>query len=163
MKRQWFIIMFLNKKTNPFSKAIQSKPTMEDKRQYLSFIQAIVSRLSDHCKAIKMGTVTFLAGAVAYLAAHPNNVQLSWKVITCYAVIIVVLWILDAYYLRQERLFRKLYNESSEINNLSQFTYKMDVKHLERKVSGLHRIMFSITIWPIYTISLLFLFIFKML
>lgn len=153
--------MFLAKKTKSFPDPVQFRPTMEDKRTYLSFIQAIVSRLSDHCKAIKMGTVTFLAGAVAYLAAHLDNVQLSWKVITCYAVIIVVLWILDAYYLRQERLFRKLYNEASEINNPSQFTYKMDVEPLKSKVSGLHRIMFSITIWPIYTISLLFLFVFK--
>ncbi|WP_330258911.1 hypothetical protein OG586_13970 [Streptomyces murinus] len=74
--------------------------------KHLELIQAVVTRLANGSFLIKGWTMT-VAGIFFGLAA--NN--WSWKIATTGIIPIVGFWLLDSYYLRQERLFRKLYDD----------------------------------------------------
>lgn len=78
----------------------------EDLVKHLEMVQAVVSRMASNSFLLKGWTVTLTAALFA-LAAKDSKVV--------FAVIALLpalsFWGLDAYYLRQERLFRKLYDE----------------------------------------------------
>ncbi|MCF3960803.1 hypothetical protein [Streptomyces fuscigenes] len=88
--------------TNP----APSIPITSEEIKHLEMIQAVVTRLANGSFLIKGWTLT-VAGVFFGLAA--NN--LSWKVTTAGMVPLFGFWLLDGYYLRQERLFRKLYDD----------------------------------------------------
>lgn len=73
--------------------------------KHLEFIQAIVTRLGNGSFLIKGWTLTAAGIFFAVLAK-----DLSWKVAVTGFIPIAGFWLLDSYYLRQERLFRKLYD-----------------------------------------------------
>lgn len=79
-----------------------------DRVKHLEFIQVTVNRLAGNSFLMKGWTVTLIAALFA-LAAKESQQR--------YAVISLLpalcFWGLDAYYLRQERLFRKLYEYSA--------------------------------------------------
>lgn len=77
----------------------------EDQRKHLEFVQATISRLAGNSASTKTWTVTIgLAGfGLAKVKTDPS--------IAIAAVLLVaVLGLLDSRYLRQERLFRKLFD-----------------------------------------------------
>src|SRR5205809_160574 len=78
---------------------------MESKLKHLEICQAVISRMAGNCFLLKGWSVTLVAGLFA-LAAAGANVRFA-----CVAYLpIVIFWYLDAYYLRQEKLFRKIYD-----------------------------------------------------
>lgn len=74
--------------------------------EHLKFIQAIITRLAGNSFQLKTWTIT-LVSALFALAAKDSN---QYFVLVSYFPIIVF-WGLDAYFLDQERMFRKLYAE----------------------------------------------------
>jgi hypothetical protein len=76
----------------------------EDRGRHLELIQAIVGRMAGNSFMLKGWSVTLAAGLFA-LAARDSD----WKVAAIAMLPTLAFWCLDAYYLRQERLFRKLY------------------------------------------------------
>lgn len=69
-------------------------------------IQAVISRMAGNSFLLKGWSVT-LAAAVIALAANKD----SHALLTLIALLpVVMFWLLDGYYLHQERLFRKLYD-----------------------------------------------------
>lgn len=75
--------------------------------KHLEMIQAIVTRLGNGSFLIKGWTMT-LAGAFLGFAVN----RASWKIAAVAIIPVAGFWILDSYYLRQERLFRALYEEA---------------------------------------------------
>lgn len=85
-------------------------PSVSDRQvKHLEMIQAIVTRLGNGSFLIKGWTMT-LAGAFLGFAVNRS----SWKVAAVAVVPLFGFWILDSYYLRQERLFRALYEEARQ-------------------------------------------------
>ncbi len=79
---------------------------MEKKLKHLEMIQAVISRMAGNSFLLKGWSVT-LAAAVIALAANKD----SHALLTLIALLpVVMFWLLDGYYLHQERLFRKLYD-----------------------------------------------------
>lgn len=74
--------------------------------KHLEFVQAVVTRLGQNSFTVRGWSVTLVSVVFAIIAS--KDVPPSAALITL--VPTVVFWGLDAYYLRQERLFRKLYN-----------------------------------------------------
>ena len=77
-----------------------------DKSVHLQMLQGVISRMGSNSFVLKGWNVT-LASALFALAAKDSNSRF---------ILIAILptlafWCLDAYYLRQERLFRKLYED----------------------------------------------------
>lgn len=84
---------------------------METKISYLNMIQNIINRMAKNCFALKGWAVTLVAGVFALAAKDTNAIYFLIAYIP-----IVSFWLLDAYYLQQERLFRSLYNYVRNLN-----------------------------------------------
>lgn len=79
---------------------------MERKHKHLEFIQLTVVRLAANSFLIKGWTVTLVAALFALSAKDANN---HYLVLAFFPI--PVFWVLDGYFLWQERLFRALYDE----------------------------------------------------
>jgi hypothetical protein len=80
---------------------------MSDKIKHLDYIQDIIKRMADNSFKLKQWSVTLVSGLVALSPAARDKAA-----IIGFAMIpIIVFWILDGYFLWQERLFRKVYDE----------------------------------------------------
>jgi len=78
----------------------------ENKRKHLEFLQLTITRMNSNSFLIKGWTIT-LVSALFALAAKDANVN---YVLVSY-IVIPVFWILDGYYISQERQYRALYAE----------------------------------------------------
>ena len=81
----------------------------EKKLKHLEFIQAVVNRMSGNSFLLKGWSVTLVAALFALAAKDSNK---NYIVVAYFPVLIF--WLLDAYFLSQERLFRSLYEAVSK-------------------------------------------------
>lgn len=79
---------------------------MESKLQHLAFIQSVIDRLSGNSFLLKGWGVTLIAALFA-LAAKDSNKQF---ILLAYFPIIAF-WLLNGYFLSQERKYRALYDQ----------------------------------------------------
>ena len=77
----------------------------ETKIAHLQMIQAVVMRMAGNSFMVKGWTVTLVTALFALAAADVNR---FFVYVACLPA--VMFWVLDAYFLRQELLFRKLYD-----------------------------------------------------
>lgn len=78
-----------------------------DRVKHLEFIQATIARQASHSFTVKGWSLTVAAVVYAYTASH-----LSWWLAIMALVPPAAFAWLDLYYLRQERLFRELYEDA---------------------------------------------------
>lgn len=105
---------------------------------HLEFIQAAIGRMAQNSFAIRTWTVT-LVSAMFALAAYQANALFA---LLCY-IPLCGFWVLDAYYMRQERLFRKLYEKARSSGEDLQLS--MDTSAFEGDVDSWLCTMFSAT------------------
>lgn len=79
---------------------------MENKRKHLEFIQNVITRMNSNSFIIKGWTITLIS-AIFALAAKDAEV----KYILISYIAIPSFWILDGFFISQERQYRKLYDE----------------------------------------------------
>ena len=79
---------------------------MENKHKHLEMIQVVINRMANNSFLLKGWAVTLVAGIFALASKDTNKIYFLIAYVP-----IVVFWGLDAYYLRQERLYRKLYDK----------------------------------------------------
>lgn len=118
----------------------QSKMTelSETRIRHLEAIQAVVNRMNSNAFALKALAGTITAAVIAYAGAAPDAApRLAWAGI----VPAVVFWLMDAQYLRQERLFRKLYDgvRGGEVEE----PFSMDFRRYSKEVAHVIRIAIS--------------------
>ena len=115
----------------------------EENVKHLEMIQAIISRLAGNSFLIKAWTVTLSA------AAYGISInRIDWRISTIGTVAVVAFWMLDSYFLRQERIFRLLYDYArSDIEAITRFS--MATTRFRRRV---HRVatFFSATLSLLY-------------
>lgn len=94
----------------------ESRTSMETGRgleeieiKHLELVQSVISRMAQHSFQLKGWSVTVVAAIIA-LAAKESSLGLA----TLALFPAVAFWCLDAYYLRQERLYRKLYESIAD-------------------------------------------------
>lgn len=83
--------------------------TSPDRIKHLEFIQNTIARQASHSFAVKGWSLTVSAAIYVYTASHLT----WWLAIVAVLPAIAFSW-LDAFYLRQERLFRELYSDVSQ-------------------------------------------------
>lgn len=93
---------------------------MENKRHHLDTIQSVIQRMGSNSFALKGWAVTLVAGIFALSSKDADEM---YFLITY--VPVLVFWGLDAYYLRQERLYCALYNKI-RTKEESQIDFNMD-------------------------------------
>lgn len=131
--------------------------TTEEKIKHLEIIQGVINRLANNSFLIKGWMITVsLAGFSLFM----NQKETPLLVIILF--IVILFWLLDAYYLRQERLFRKLYSKCVEGNTIKSFD--MDVSKYNKKIPSLLWTMFSyptlLFYIPIFIASIILYFIY---
>jgi len=117
--------------------------------EHLDYIQNVINRMSHNSFLIKGWTVTFIS-LLFILAVNAS----SYLLLVLSLLPLICFWGLDAYYLRQERLFRKLYDAVRRKRMSDSFS--MDVKPFRGNVGSWFITLFSPTIAMVYmTIILL--------
>lgn len=88
----------------------------EDRRQHLSFIQAVVTRMSQASSSSKSWLLPIVTLAYGYAATKAEPAVALLGVLA-----VLVFGILDANYLKQERAFRNLYDEVARGGDIPAF------------------------------------------
>jgi hypothetical protein len=110
---------------------------MSNKQAHLEMIQAVVNRLA-HSSFLLKGWSVILASALFALGARgpiPVFAALAWFPALAF-------WGLDGYFLRQERLFRKLYDHVRILDE-AKIDFSMDVSGVQGQVDSWLRVAFS--------------------
>ena len=86
----------------------------DEKKQHLEFIQNTINRLSTNSMQLKAITITLAAGLLAVYVSNTKDFLLYIALAQ-----IVFFWMLDGYYLQQERKFRGIYNDVCGVTNIN--------------------------------------------
>ena len=116
--------------------------------RHLEFLQQIISRLSNHSFLIKGWTVSLLTALYSLAQFEANQ---SFIVISYYPIIIF--WFIDSYYLHLEKIFRDIYSKTVK-GEIKSFVIDKNDSEINTFKNYL-KCLFSITIWPLYLISIL--------
>lgn len=113
-----------------------------DHVKHLEMIQAIITRMAQNSFALKGWSVTIVAGILA-LGVAAGNTRIIWLAV----LPALAFWALDGYYLRQERLFRKLYDRVRRLppRDVSTDPFTMNTEPCEADVAGWLRVCGSVT------------------
>jgi hypothetical protein len=117
---------------------------MEDKRKHLELIQAVITRMAGNSFLLKGWAVT-LVSALFALAAKDSS---KHYVLLTY-IPATMFWILDGYFLRQEKLFRKLY-DGVRLRSDETTDYSMDTAPYKSQVPSWFGVMISGTLLIFY-------------
>lgn len=97
---------------------------MENKRTHLAMIQGIVNRLAQDSFLLKGWSVVLVSALFALAATSSNRHGVCLAYFPA-----IAFWILDGYFLWQERLFRALYDKVRVLNeediDFSMATYEL--------------------------------------
>ncbi|MEF1327824.1 hypothetical protein [Vibrio sp. M260121] len=122
---------------------------IEIKIAHLGFIQGVINRMGQNSFLLKGWSITLVAALFA-LAAKDANEQFA---LIAY-IPTVVFWLLDAFFLHQEKLYRKLYEQvAEEIIDSSKFTLNTSV--VKDSVEGYASVILSKTLLPFYGLIIL--------
>lgn len=92
----------------------------ENKHKHLEFIQGVIDRMGSNLFLLKGWTVTLVAALVALSAKERGSYYLAYFPVLAF-------WLLDAYFLSQERRFRALYDHVRELPD-GQVSFSMDTR-----------------------------------
>ena len=113
---------------------------MDNKRAHLQMIQAIIDRMSVNSFLLKGWSVVLVSALLALAAGG------SQKLFVCLAYFpAIAFWALDGYYLRQEKLFRKLYDRVRSLDEPN-VDFSMDTSIVRSEVSEWSGVVVSTTL-----------------
>lgn len=131
--------------------------------KYLEMIQNVISRLAGNVDQANKWCLTLIAAMWAVLC---KNDCAFWASLIATVILIVAFWILAAYYLTQERIYRELYNRivGTDIESFDFSKNKMfDLvpKDSDRQKAGktsenMLRPLFKIFYFPLLIINVIF-------
>ena len=118
---------------------------MSNKIIHLEFIQSVITRMSSNSFLIKGWCITLVSGLLG-LAAKDNDKR--FIIVVFFPAL--MFWMLDAYYLRQERLFCKKYDEVGQSPEEELTDFSMNISTVAKKVDSWLRVAFSKTLFLFY-------------
>lgn len=124
---------------------------MEKVVKHLEMTQAVINRLGSNSFQLKGWSMTLIVAAMVLLARYDLQ---NPCIILAFILPILGFWILDGYFLWQERLFREVYDE---IRQQDDTDFKMDVmKHRNKPERSWTSAIFSVTLVVFYLAETLF-------
>jgi hypothetical protein len=118
-------------------------------REHLEMIQAVINRMGSNSFAVKTWTVGLVAALLTFAAEREETAS---RVLVA-LMPVAVFWYLDAFYLRQERLFRRLYDavRLGEDSAVQGGPFTMSAKPYEsERYNRLWAVLWSRSIAPLY-------------
>ena len=111
------------------------------REKHLELIQGVINRMAANSFQLK-GWSVIIVSALFALAAQNAKVYF-----VCLAYLpAVAFWLLDGYFLRQERLYRKLYDAVRKVSD-DKSDFSMDTSEFKDKVSSWLATCFSSTLF----------------
>ena len=115
----------------------------EGRKDHLQMIQGVINRMAQNSFQLKGWTVTLAAALVVFLKGEARP---AWLFVP--ALPVIGFWLLDAWYLRRERLFRRLFDHVRTKNGTPDFS--MDIRRFAAEVGSVLAIAMSPTIIGFY-------------
>jgi hypothetical protein len=112
---------------------------IENKIKHLEFIQLVITRMNVNSFLLRGWSVTLVAALFAFSAKDTN---IEYVIITYIST--PLFWVLDGYYLSQERKYRDLYNKIRKMED-SKINYDMNATVMNSNKNSWISSMFSIT------------------
>ena len=112
---------------------------MDERIAYLQMIQSVIGRMARNSFLIKGWSITVVAALGALAAARTSEL---FVYLACFPV--VMFWALDAYFLRQERLFRKLWDHARKPD--AEIDFSMETAPFNDEVGGICKVAWSPTL-----------------
>jgi len=102
---------------------------MDKKIKHLEMLQGVISRMAGNSFLIKGWSITLVSAFVALAVSNGNKLLIAAAFFPT-----IMFWFLDAYFLRQERLFRKLYDYARALDE-SKIDFSMNTSQFNNVVS----------------------------
>ena len=123
----------------------------ENTREYLKMLQAIITRLNTNSFQIKTIATTIITSFMVFMYEKNQDKIVNFTI----CVLVFMFWVVDTYFLRSEKAYRKKYNETVYANNHDNGKkckiYDLDItEKLKEKDILFCKVMVSKTIWPVY-------------
>ncbi|WP_299393322.1 hypothetical protein [Pelagibius sp.] len=110
------------------------------KIKHMEFVQGVINRLAQSSFLLKGWSVVLVAALSALAAENSNRSFIFLAYIP-----VIVFWGLDGYFLRQEKMFRALYDRVRKMED-DAIDFSMSTKSVDREVPALARVIFSATL-----------------
>ncbi len=121
--------------------------------KHLEIIQGVINRLANNSFLIKSWSMTILVAIILFLSRSDS--PYSVYLVLSFSFPVIGFWVLDGYFLWQERLFRGIYND---VRNKADTDFNMDMpSQLKKPNNRWINSVFSVTLIIFYFIELSFL------
>ncbi len=117
---------------------------MNNKIAHLTFIQGVINRMGQNSFLLKGWSVTVVAALFVLSSKGSNNLFVLISYFPAF-----MFWFLDAFFLHQEKLYRKLYEEVAS-GNIDNNTFTLNTNLVRDKVDSYLCVLFSKTLLPFY-------------
>lgn len=117
---------------------------MENKRKHLEFIQSVISRMSTNSFYLRGWSITLVSALFAFANKDSN---FDYIMITYIST--PIFWILDGYYLSQERKYRDLY-DVVRLKELKEIDFDMRINLIKKDKNSWFNCIFSMTNFIFY-------------
>jgi len=128
---------------------------MSVKVSYLQTIQNVINRLANNSFVIKGWTVTLVAAMIAITA---KDIALNKRYVLFACLPALLFWILDAFYLSQERRYKKLFDHARKLSD-GEVDFALDTKPFKCRENSWVWAVFSTTLVIFYGTILATLFL----
>lgn len=128
---------------------------MNNRTTHLEFIQSNIARMNQCSFQMKGWMITIVSALLALFAAS-KGVQQAGNVIYLFIAIAptIIFWLLDSYYLQQERKFRGIYNNvanlTAEKDKIVVSEFEMPLNKFNSGEYAFTSALFSKTEWLLY-------------
>ena len=131
------------------------KYEQNDKTKHLEFLQLAINRMASNSFILKGWDITLIVGLFALTSKDLSHSYLYLAILPALAF-----WGLDAYYLRQERLFRELYNSVRKSKRKDIDPYSLNTQSANSDVENWFCTIFSPTVILLHGSVILFIIVF---
>ncbi|MCD6013754.1 MAG: hypothetical protein K0Q79_3616 [Flavipsychrobacter sp.] len=98
----------------------------EKKHKHMDYAQSIISRMASNSFLIKGWTITLVSAIIALSSKEASGMYIYASLIP-----VLIFWVLDGYFLFQERLYRSLYNEVRQKKEDDSIDYDLNATGFE--------------------------------
>ncbi|MCF5894760.1 hypothetical protein [Aeromonas veronii] len=128
---------------------------MDSKFKHLDFVQSVIIRMNSNSFMIKGWAITLLTAFLALVAGSGKT-----QLMPITYMVILLFWVLDGFYISQERKFRKLYESVTNTEN-EKINFSMDTSKFNEWSNSWLAGIISTTLTLFYGMAIVLIFITK--
>jgi len=121
---------------------------MDKKIAHLTFIQGVINRMGQNSFLLKGWSVTVVAALFALASQGTNQLFVLVAYFPAF-----MFWFLDGFFLHQEKMYRKLYEEVAA-DRISSNEFTLNTSPIKSEVDSYSSVLFSKTLLPFYGVMI---------